>query len=383
MPWMPVERRADPNQGKGRRKMRKILIFLLVLMLGFLVVLAAPAQEKKIYWRFSIGYDLALGTNSIRPSWDLGFLRFYDYQTPYDYNIDIGCEPWIMDRWFDFHIQGAPAPNDYYWFTLIGKVPEFYLKPGDRVILGGFSRTTYKNIIPQINLGWDLKLAKHLFFSLDVFARQDELRTEEEGSTIFIKQIWGPYYELNDQLTDWYLDTVIEHYVVNLKINRWNVGISPSLKLEIPLSKYFSVFPRAGLALGFSRFRVRSDWLLNYQMPTDFTLRQAIYFDESTWMMKLKKNEFVILPIVGLDIGIKGILLGAELQFGAGKQFPVENFLYYNGSVAQKARFVEIDEYFQNKYQNFRKGYYGTPEFNDFLKLNRAIILRISVGGRF
>jgi len=153
--------------------------------------------------------------------------------------------------------------------------------------------------------------------------------------------------------------------------------------LEIPLSKYFSISPRAGLALGFSRFQAQSDWLLNYQMPTDFTLRQEIYYNESTWMMKLKKNEFVILPIVGLDIGIKGILLGAELQFGAGKQFPVENFLYYNGSLAQKARFIEIDEYYQNKYQNFRHEYYGTPGFDDFLKLNRAIILRISVGGRF
>ena len=143
---------------------KKVFLFLIVILLGFSLVWAGDnPKDKKIYVRFSVGYGLQLGTNSVRPSWDLGYLTAYVGQTGYDFPPLITDEKWLNERYAWVHYQQAAAPQDYFICSLVGVVPEFYLKPGDWVILEGFSKTQYKNVVPQINVGVDFKIAKKVF----------------------------------------------------------------------------------------------------------------------------------------------------------------------------------------------------------------------------
>ncbi len=380
---------------------KKVFLFLIVMLLGFSLAFANDnPKEKKVYFRFSVGYGLPIGTNSIRPSWDIGYLTAYLGQTGYDFPPLITDEKWLNERYWQVHYQQAPAPQDYFWFNLINEVPEFYLKPGDRVILEGYSKSQYKNIVPQINLGLDIKLAKRVFLSLDVFARQDQLKIQEDAHIFFVKQVWGPYYYLPDprdghyQFTDWYLDTIIEHPSVDMQMNLWNFGVTPSIKFEIPLFNNCSIYPRVGVALFMTKISAQSDWHLNYIFPEyhSWRLQEAVsYFGDTSWQMKESKNEFVVAPVIGLDFGIgKNFYLSAELQLGTGKNFSVlsnnegegiynDLLLYTENLHSQNSRFIQFDD----SLESWRHGYCGTPGFDDGVHLNKVKLLKISAGFRF
>ncbi len=375
-------------------KKKRFLLFLIVFLLGFSLAWAGDnPKEKKVYFRFSVGYGLPLGTNSVRPSWDLGIRTVYLGQKEYSYPLDPLDEVWFCERWFQERPQMAPAPNDYYWFRLNGEVPQFYFKSGDRTVYNGYSRSDYKNVIPQINLGIDFRITKGVFFTVDVFARQDQLKVQEEGYILYVKQVWGPYYGLpgpdgHYQDTDWYLDTVMEHPTVNMTMNFWNFGITPSLKFEIPISRNFSVFPRVGVALFMSKAKVQSDWTLNFLYPYDYVFmyqQKPNYFGDTSWQTKQNKTEFGVAPVVGLDFG-KSLFISVELQLGTGKNFsvldeeehPYKGLLLYNNN-SYKMKFPDVDP----SYESSRHKNYGTPALNDFVHLNKVKLLKVSAGFRF
>jgi len=381
-------------------KKKRFFLFLIVILLGFSLAWAGDnPKEKKVYFRFSVGYGLPLGTNSVRPSWDLGYAMSYVGQTGYKSPPVITDEKWLNERYWMVGFQQAPAPQDYFWFDLINEVPEFYLKPGDRVILEGYSKSQYKNVIPQINVGVDFKIAKKVFLALDLFARQDQWKIQEDGYIFFVKQVWGPYYILPDprdghyQGTDWYLDSIVEHPSVAMEMNIWNFGVVPSLKFEIPLFKNFSIFPRFGVALFMTKTSAQSDWSLNYLYPYQHAMRfmeQPAYFGDTSWQVKQSTNEFAIAPVVGLDLGIgKNFYLSAELQLGTGKKFSCvsdegegvyNGLLLYNLKLAsQHTRFIQIDPDIISYFHD----YYGTPSFDDFVHLNKVKLLKVSAGFRF
>ncbi|HON03182.1 MAG TPA: hypothetical protein PLM04_08685 [Paludibacteraceae bacterium] len=378
-----------------KKKKKRFLLFLIVMLLGFSLAWAGDnPKEKKVYFRFSVGYGLPLGTDSVRPSWDLGYTTVYVGQTGYSWPLDPLNEVWFCERWFQCRPQMAPAPTDYYYFVLNGEVPDFYFKPGDRTVYNGYSRSDYKNVIPQINLGIDLRITKGVFFAVDVFARQDQLKVQEEGYILYVKQVWGPYYELpapdgHYQDTDWYLDTVMEHPKVEMVMDLWNFGINPSLKFEIPISRNFSIFPRFGVALFMSKAKVQSDWTLNFLYPYDYVFmyhQKPNYFGDISWQIKQNKTEFSLAPVVGLDFG-NNIFFNVELQLGSGKNFSVTNddsehlykgLLLYNNN-SQKMRFPDIDP----GYERVRHKNYGKPMLDDGIHLNKLKLLKISAGFRF
>ena len=379
---------------------KKVFLFLIVFLLGFSLAWAGDnPKDKKVYFRFSVGYGLPLGTNSLRPSWDLGYLTFYFGQEGFDSPPTIMDESWLLERTWQEHYQQAPAPQDYFWFDLINEVPEFYLKPGDRVILEGYSKSQYKNVVPQINVGADFKIAKKVFLALDLFARQDQWKIQEDAHVFYVKQVWGPYYYLPDprdghyQSTEWYLDSIVEHPGVVMEMNLWNFGITPALKFEISIFKNLSIFPRVGIALFMSKTTTQSDWTLNYLYPYQHAMRleeKPAYFGDTNWQLKESKTEFAVAPVIGFDFGIgKNFYLSTELQLGTGKNFPVlsdegegiyKGLLLYNTDLnAQKVRFIQIDP----AGESYRHGNYGTPSFDDFVHLNKVKLLKVSAGFRF
>jgi len=380
-------------------KKKRFFLFLIVILLGFSLAWAGEnPKEKKVYFRFSVGYGLPLGTNSVRPSWDLGYATTYVGQTGYDYPLVIIDEKWLNERYAWVHFQQAAAPQDYFICSLIGEVPNFYLKPGDRVILEGYSKTQYKNVVPQINLGLDIKVAKRVFLAFDVFAREDQWKIQEDGHVFYVKQVWGPYYILpapdgHYQGTNWYMDTIIEHPSVDMQMDVWNFGVVPSLKFEIPISRNFSVFPRVGVALFMSKATTQSDWALNYLYPYQHAMRlmeDPGYFGNTSWQLKESKTEFAVAPVIGFDFGIgKNFNIGAELQLGSGKNFSCvsdegegiyKGYLLFNSGLnAQETRFIQVDP----AMKSFRHGYYGTPSFDDGIHLNKVKLLKVSAGFRF
>jgi len=379
---------------------KKVFLVFLVILLGFSLAFAGDnPKDKKVFFRFSVGYGLPLGTNSVRPNWDLGYETFYQGSTGYNFPLSITDEKWLNEKYSWVHYQQAPAPQDYFICSLIGEVPEFYLKAGERVILEGFSKSQYKNVVPQINLGLDIKLAKRIFFALDVFARQDQLKIQEDAHIFFVKQVWGPYYILPDpndghyQGTNWYLDSIVEHPSVYAQMNLWNFGITPALKFEILLFKNFSIYPRLGLALCMTKMKIQSDWSLNYLYPYQHAMRYLEppgYFGDTDWQVKENKTEFAVAPVIGFDLGMgKNFYLSAELQLGAGKNFPVLNdegegiyngLLLYNENLhSQKTRFIQADP----AIESYRHGNYGTPTFNNSVHLNKMKLFKVSAGFRF
>lgn len=375
-------------------KKKRFFLFFLVILLGFSLAWAGDnPKEKKVYFRFSVGYGLPLGTNSVRPSWDLGYTTVYVGQTGYSWPLDPLNEVWFCERWFQCRPQMAPAPTDYYYFALNDEVPDFYFKPGDRTVYNGYSRSDYKNVIPQINLGIDFRITKGVFFAVDVFARQDKLTVQEEGYILYVKGVWGPYYELpgpdgHYQVTCWYLDTVMEHPKVEMTLNLWNFGITPSLKFEIPISRNFSIFPRFGVALFMSKAKVQSDWTLNFLYPYDYEFMyqdKPNYFGDTFWQTKQNKTEFGVAPVVGLDFG-KSLFISVELQLGTGKNFsvlneeehPYKGLLLYNNN-SYKMKFPDVDP----SYESYRHKNYGKPMLDDGIHLNKLKLLKISAGFKF
>jgi hypothetical protein len=381
-------------------KKKRFFLFLIVILLGFSLAWAGDnPKEKKVYFRFSVGYGLPIGTNSIRPSWNLGYTTFYFGQTGYSYPLDPTMEPWLVKRLYQDMPQKAPAPNDYYWFNLVGEIPDFFLKVGDRVAYNGYSQSQYKGCIPPIQLGIDLKLAKHMFISFDVFACQNKLTVQEEGYILYVKGVWGPYYELMQPdghygFTEWYLDTIMEHPTVNMQMKIWNFGITPGLKFEIPIFKGFTILPKVGVALMWTNAKATSDWALDYLYPYDFVFKligdelgKPNYFDKTVWQVVQNTTQFAIAPLVGLDFGIgKNFYVSGELQLGTGKDFSVvtadgqgiyKGLLLYNNS--NQMRFCEVDP----AYEDFRHGNYGTPVKDDFIHLNKVKLLKVSAGFRF
>ncbi len=388
-----------------KKKKKRFLLFLIVMLLGFSLAFANEnPKEKKVYFRFSVGYGLPLGTNSVRPSWDLGYTTFYFGQTGYSYPLDPTMEPWLADRLWGFFPQSLPPfPAESCYFDLVGEQPDFFLKVGDRVVYNGFSKTQYKNIFPPLQFGLDFKITKGVFLSLDLFARQDKLTVDEEGYLFYVRQRWGPYYYLphpdtgHYQSTEWYIDAIVEHPTANMQMKIWNFGITPGLKFEIPIFKGFTILPKVGVALMWTNTKATSDWALDYLYPYDFIFKligdelgKPNYFDKTVWKVAKNETQFVVVPVIGLDFGIgKNFYLSGEVQLGTGKEFSVLNadgqgiykgLLLYTAELnSQKVRFVQVDPY----YEDFRHGNYGTPTFDNVIHLNKVKLLKISAGLRF
>lgn len=143
--------------------MKKLfLIFIAIVASSFVFAQSGQKKEKKVTWHFEVGYPFSSGSNNIRPNWDLGYLEILGYKVIEPLNPL--SESWMSGRIKEFGFQSAPYPNDYTHFLFTERVQreEFlsHFEDGDRKVYNGFSKTSYKTLIPQINVGVDYKLNK-------------------------------------------------------------------------------------------------------------------------------------------------------------------------------------------------------------------------------
>jgi len=322
----------------------------------------------------------------------LGYLMENGKKTP----ISPIHEILMYGRLEDWGFQSAPYPEEYSHFLFEERVPkdEFlsYLNIGDKKVYNGFVKSSYKNVIPQVNIGIDIRLFKKLFLSLDIFGRLDQLNIQEEGYIFNVKDIiagwtYTEYPNTPNQhlVTDWQLDLLVGNIGVNYKAKILSYGLMPTLKYEVPLTDKLSITPKAGVMIGRMEYQVKADLFNKSLYPADylkiFEDNADIYYPSEITMTGggKGKNFSFFSPIVGLDIG-KKFYLTTEIQFNVGKKIE-EPLLYSSGN---KIKFPEIAPALNSKGEGMGlKENYGVPQNDDFIHLDKIRLFKVGVGIKF
>ncbi len=366
--------------------MKKNVLFLLIaFMAGFsLFAQNADKKEKKVHWRLEVKYPLNFGEDP-RSNWDLGYLMENGRKTP----LSPIHETFMYGRVKDWGLQSAPYPEEYSHFLFADNVgkDEFlsHFNVGDRKVYSGFVKSSYRNVIPQINLGVDMKLFKGLFISLDIFGRMDQIKIQEEGYVFAVNDVIAGWLYLEppsytNLVTDWQLDLLVENAIVDYKANILSYGLIPMLRYEIQLSNKLSITPKVGAMIGRIFYQTNLDLTDRILYPFDYLKifeenKDIFYPSDVTMGGSGKDKEFSLLtPIVGLDIGRK-FYVTTEVQFGFGKKFSEP--LLYNSE--NKIKFPEIAPTIKKDL----KENYGIPQNDDFIYLDKIRLFKVGVGIKF
>lgn len=389
--------------------MKKNVLFLLIAFMASFSLFAQSGQkkEKKVAWHLEVKYPMNFG-GDLRSNWNLGYLNMIEEEgVMKSVPLFPIFETWMGgDKLEDWNLQKAPYPQEYSYFLFNGVVlkDEFlsHFNEGDRKVYNGFSKTSYKSLIPQINMGIDVRLVKNLFFSLDLFGCMDQIKIQEEGyifltnkivdASIYTEYKGTPYEHF---VSNWQLDFLVEHPQVTTKINILAYGVSPMLKYEIPITEKLSITPKAGVMINKVKYQINSKWEMKTLYPADYLdiLREdkdIFYPMESEVDRSGAKKDMFVTPIVGLEVG-KKIYLTTEIQFNGGKNLylgsqsdmPYKGVLLYEN--ANKIKFPDIHPaILQSKgEEEGLKGNYGTPANNDFVHMDKIKLFKVGIGVRF
>ncbi len=363
-------------------------IFLLIAFMASVSFLfaqnAGNKKEKRVHWRFEVKYPLNFGEDP-KSNWDLGYLMENGRKTP----LSPIHETFMYGRVKDWGLQSASYPEEYSHFLFaddVGK-DEFlsHFNVGDRKVYSGFVKSSYRNVIPQINLGVDVRLFKKLFLSLDIFGRMDQLNIQEQGYVFTVDDVIAGWLYLEppsytNLVTDWQLNLLVENAIVDYKAKILSYGIIPMCRYEIPLSNKISVTPKVGVMIGKIFYQTNLDLTDRILYPFDYLKilennKDIFYPSDVTMGGSGKDKEFSLLtPIVGLDIG-KKFYVTTEVQFGFGKKF-AEPLLYNSEN---QIKFPEIAPAIKKDL----KENYGTPQNDDFIHLDKIRLFKVGLGVRF